>query len=80
MAASKQKWWRSKADRRIRLAKLRCRLGRHNWQRVRNPESGDSYDRCHYCGRLKHVEVIGNSTDQVRGVTSFGGGGFGGAG
>ena len=79
MADSKQKWWRSRVDRRIRLAKLRCRLGRHNWQRIHNPESGDTYDRCHYCGQVKHVEIIGNSTDQARGVTSFGqGGGFGG--
>jgi hypothetical protein len=52
-------------------------IGVSNWQRIRNPESGDTYDRCHHCGQLKHVEVIGNSTDQALGVTSFGGGGGG---
>jgi hypothetical protein len=78
MADSKQKWL-SRSGRRVMLARLRCRLGRHNWQRLHNPESGDTYDRCHYCRQLKHVEIIGNSSDQIRGVTSFsqgGGGGF----
>ena len=78
MADSKQKWL-SSAGRRVMLARLRCRLGRHNWQRIRNAESGDVYDRCHYCRELNHVDV-----DQVRGVTSFnqggGVGGFGGSG
>jgi hypothetical protein len=80
MAESKQKWV-SRTGRRVMLARLRCRLGRHNWHRTRNAESGDAYDQCHYCGQLKHVDVIGKSADQVRGVTSFNqGGGFGGFG
>jgi hypothetical protein len=56
-------------------------VGRHNWQRIRNAESGDIYDRCHYCRQLQHVDVIGDSADQVRGVTSFNqSGGIGGLG
>jgi hypothetical protein len=39
MAGSKQMWL-SRAGRRVMLARLRCRLGRHNWQRIHNPESG----------------------------------------
>jgi hypothetical protein len=80
MADSKQKWL-SSAGRRVMLARLRCRLGRHNWQRIRNGESGDIYDRCHYCRRIKHVDVIGSSTDPIRGVAgvaTFGQGGGGG--
>lgn len=81
MADSKQHKWLSSAGRRVMLARLRCRVGRHNWQRIRNAESGDIYDRCHYCRQLQHVDVIGDSADQVRGVTSFNqSGGIGGLG
>jgi hypothetical protein len=76
MADNMQKWL-SRAGRPVMPARLRCRLGRHNGSGSGNPESGDTYDRCHYCRQLKHVETIGNGIDQLRGVTSFSQGGGG---
>jgi hypothetical protein len=58
-------------------------MSRHNWQRISNLETGDAYDQCHFCGRIRHVDVIGKTTDPTRGVagvTTFGQGGTGGFG
>jgi hypothetical protein len=36
------------------MKRLRCRLGRHRYRRLRN-EDGEFYDKCKDCGKFRDV-------------------------
>jgi hypothetical protein len=52
----------ARSDARVRLGnsyccamkRLRCRLGRHRYRRLRN-EDGEFYDKCKDCGKFRDV-------------------------
>jgi hypothetical protein len=69
----KQGWWRSAATRRVWVTKLRCRRGRHNWQLIRNAESGDAYKECRYCHQIEHQEFQGTVSTTSAAATIIGG-------
>ena len=54
----------SKEERTVSGKPLRCRICRHHWLSVKNPD-GDLYARCQRCGKDRAIEFTGATSGIV---------------